>query len=101
MHVKPLSKSFKKDLFQQMYLEHPEYRLKKRSASEDSFERRKRERRERRDKKDKKHKKKNKERSRSRSRDEKKKRRDSADERSSEERRDIIAEWNKDFYKNG
>lgn len=33
MHVKPLSKSFKKDLFQQMYLEHPEYRLKKRSAS--------------------------------------------------------------------
>lgn len=71
MHVKPLSKSFKKDLFQQMYLEHPEYRLKKRSASEDSFERRKRERRERRDKKEKKDKKhkKHKDRSRSRSRD--------------------------------
>lgn len=31
MHVKPLSKSFKKELFHQMYLEHPEYKLKKRS----------------------------------------------------------------------
>ena len=35
MHVKPLSKSFKKELFQQMYLEHPEYRTKKRSESVD------------------------------------------------------------------
>ena len=45
MHVKPLSKSFKKELFQHMYLEHPEYRTKKRSESEDSFERRRKERR--------------------------------------------------------
>jgi len=45
MHMKPLSKSFKKDLFAQMYLEHPEYREKKRSDSEESYERRRRERR--------------------------------------------------------
>jgi splicing factor U2AF 35 kDa subunit len=82
MHVKPLSKSFKKELFQQMYLEHPEYRLKKRSESEDSFERRKRERRDRKEKKDKDRKSKKKEerskskdRRRSRSREEKKQKR--------------------------
>lgn len=92
MHVKPLSKSFKKELFQQMHLEHPEYRLKKRSESEDSFERRKRERREKdkKEKKDKKSKKKHSDRSkskdrrRSRSRDEKKHKRKHSEDRSSE-----------------
>lgn len=42
MHIKPLSKSFKRDLFAQMYIEHPEYREKKvESESEDDDWRRK------------------------------------------------------------
>ena len=108
MHVKPLSKSFKKELFQNMYIEHPEYRVKKRSESADSFEKRRREKR--REKKDKKHKKpkdrershsehkkskhkKHKDKSRSRSRDR------SSERDSSQERREIINEWNEKFYK--
>lgn len=31
MHIKPLSRSFKKELFAEMYLQHPEYRVKKES----------------------------------------------------------------------
>jgi hypothetical protein len=30
MHIKPLSKSFKKELFAQMNIEHPEYKIKRR-----------------------------------------------------------------------
>lgn len=30
MHIKPISRSFKRELFEKMYLEHPEYRHKKR-----------------------------------------------------------------------
>ena len=73
MHVKPLSKSFKKELFQAMYMEHPEYRDRKRSESEDSFEKRRKEkRRERKDKKHKKHKDRERSTSRRRSHDRKK-----------------------------
>lgn len=36
MHIKPLSMSFKKDLFAQMYVEHPEYREKRTRADSDS-----------------------------------------------------------------
>jgi splicing factor U2AF subunit len=31
MHIKPLSRSFKKDIFAEMYMQHPEYRVKKES----------------------------------------------------------------------
>lgn len=39
MHIKPLSKSFKKDLFTQMYIEHPEYKTKRRQeeSSDDDW----------------------------------------------------------------
>lgn len=40
MHIKPLSKSFKKELFALMYIEHPEYRIKKKpqESSDDDWQ---------------------------------------------------------------
>ncbi len=55
MHVKPISTNFKRELFEEMYIEHPEYRVKKVESSSDSFVRMRNERREknRKNKKDK------------------------------------------------
>jgi splicing factor U2AF subunit len=47
MHIKPLSRSFKKDLFAEMYMQHPEYRVKK--ESEERSRSRDRDRRNRKD----------------------------------------------------
>ena len=59
MHIKPLSRSFKKELFTQMYLEHPEYRQKKEESDHEDrrYERRRdrdrdRDRRDSRDRRD-------------------------------------------------
>jgi splicing factor U2AF subunit len=96
MHLKPVSNSFKRELFRQMYEEHPEF--KKRRNYSRSGSRKK-------SKKDKKHKKRS-SRSRSRSRGNEKKRVKDVSrsnsgggkrgEMNSIERRAMIAQWNND-----